>query len=95
MLHLRQVGELLGPAAARGDPVELVELVAVAVGDEQDRAVVPDRDTAHRVLRERRQLVGPAAVDRADQRLNWPEMFEAKRTRSPSGVSSAIAWNRR
>ena len=72
VLHLRQVGQLLGPATSRGNPVELVELVAVAVGDEEDRAVLADGDGAHGVLRERRQLVRPAAVNMRGPEVELP-----------------------
>ena len=58
-------------------------------------AVLADGDGAHGVLRKRRQLFRPAAVTCADQRLNCPEMFETKRTRLPSGLSSATGWKRR
>ena len=64
MLHLTEIGQLLGPAALGGNPVELMELVAVPVGREKNAAVRPHRNRAHGVLREHRQLLGPAAVDR-------------------------------
>ena len=70
MLNLGLVGDLLRPALSRVEHVQLVKLVAVPVGSDDDR-VVPRRggDLAHRLLRERRQLVRPAAVDR-----NAPEV---------------------
>ena len=63
VLHLREVRELLRPAALGGDAVELVELVAVTVGVEEDRAVLAHRDAADGVVDERRQLLGPATVE--------------------------------
>ena len=63
MLHLRGVGQLLGPAPVRRDPEELRELVAVAIGGEEDRPPGRDGDLAHRPVGERGQLLGPAAVD--------------------------------
>ena len=63
VLHLFAVGDLLRPTALRGDAVELVELVAVVVGVEEDRPVLADGDAANGVVDERRQLVGPAAVE--------------------------------
>src|SRR5207237_1171092 len=63
VLHLRQVRELLRPPTTGGYAVELVELVAVTVGDEQNGAVAADGDRAHGVLRKGRELVGPPTVD--------------------------------
>ena len=73
MLDLRLVGQLLGPAPLRIEQVELVELVAVVIGADQDAAVARrDCDAADGLVRERRQLVGPASLDRDAPEVELP-----------------------
>jgi hypothetical protein len=62
VLHLIQGRELLRPSSAGGDAVDLVELVPVVIGAQQELAVVTNRDGAHCVVGERRQLIRRATV---------------------------------
>ena len=64
MLDIGNICDLLGPALDGVEQVQLVELVAVAIRRQRDRAVQRrDGDLPHRLFRERRQLVGPPAAD--------------------------------
>ena len=64
MLHLRFVRELLRPAAFGVEHVDLVELVPVVVGEDEQASVDRiDGDAANRVVGERRQLTRPATLD--------------------------------
>ena len=72
MLRLRCVGDPLRPAAVGVEAVELVELVAVVVGLEEDRPVAADRDASHRVVGERRQLRRLATRDRGRPEVELP-----------------------
>ena len=64
MLNLRLRRQLFRPAAFRIEQIELVELVPVVIGAEEDPPVARHADTAHGLVREDGQLVGPAPLDR-------------------------------
>src|SRR3954453_9777939 len=69
MLDLRRLRPLLGPPSIGGERVDLVELVAVPVGGEDDRlAVGRGRDRPDRVRLESGQLLlAPASGGRPPQ----------------------------
>ena len=93
MLNVRGLGHRARPAAAGGQRVELVELVTVVVGADDDRlAVGRDRDAADGVVLEGRQLARQPPETGSSQRLNCPEMFVENSTRSPSGVNATAGW---
>ena len=58
---------------SRSSEIDLMELIAVVVGAEHDAAVARrDADRPHRVVRERRQLPRPAAVDADAPQVELP-----------------------
>ena len=64
VLDLRLVRQLLRPAPLRMEQIELVKLVAVVIGADQDAAVARrDCGAADGLVRERRELIGPASLD--------------------------------
>ena len=64
VLDIGSICDLLGPALDGVEQVELVELVAVSIRRQGDRAVQRrDGDLPHRLFGERGQLVGPATAD--------------------------------
>ena len=97
VLDLGRVGELLGPAAVGIEQVELVELVAVAVGGEHDRAVVAATTAIGGRSARRRPSAdrGQPPPTGTRQRLNCPEMLLTNSTCAPSGVNAEPPPKRR